>query len=93
MGIRDDIAGDWHASLAALAWHVDIGVDEVISETPVNRYDLPEAARAPAAVHGQPAARRIPLWRKSRAGADQAGFARHLYNSHASCAKGAETCV
>jgi DNA polymerase len=50
MGIRDDIAGDWHASLAALAWHVDIGVDEVISETPVNRYDLPEAARAPAAV-------------------------------------------
>ena len=58
MGIRDDIAGDWHASLAALAWHVDIGVDEVISETPVNRYDLPEAARAPAAVAPAPAAPR-----------------------------------
>lgn len=58
MGIRDDIARDWHASLAALAWHVDIGVDEVISETPVNRYDLPEAARAPAAVAPAPAAPR-----------------------------------
>ena len=50
MGIRDDIAGDWHASLAALAWHVEIGVDEVISEAPVNRYDLPETTRSPAAV-------------------------------------------
>ena len=50
MGIRDDIAGDWHASLAALAWHVEIGVDEVISEAPVNRYDLPETTRTPAAV-------------------------------------------
>ncbi len=58
MGIRDDIASDWHASLAALAWHVDIGVDEVISETSVNRYDLPEAARAPAAVVPAPAAPR-----------------------------------
>jgi uracil-DNA glycosylase family 4 len=58
MGIRDDIAGDWHASLAALAWHVEIGVDEVISETPVNRYDLPETARAPAAVAPAPAAPR-----------------------------------
>ena len=50
MGIRDDIAGDWHASLAALAWHVEIGVDEVINEAPVNRYDLPETTRSPAAV-------------------------------------------
>jgi len=55
MGIRDDIAGDWHASLAALAWHVEIGVDEVISEAPVNRYDLPETTRAPAAVAPAPA--------------------------------------
>lgn len=58
MGIRDDIAGDWHASLAALAWHVEIGVDEVISEAPVNRYDLPETTRAPAAVAAVPAAPR-----------------------------------
>lgn len=48
MGIRDDIEGDWHASLAALAWHVDLGVDEVIGETPINRYDLPETTRAAA---------------------------------------------
>ena len=48
MGIRDDIEGDWHASLAALAWHVDLGVDEVIGETPINRYDLPETTRTAA---------------------------------------------
>ncbi len=54
MGIRDDIEGDWHASLAALAWHVDLGVDEVIGETPINRYDLPETtcAAAPMATMG-----------------------------------------
>lgn len=50
MGIRDDIEGDWHASLAALAWHVDLGVDEVIGETPINRYDLPETTRAAAPI-------------------------------------------
>lgn len=50
MGISEDIAGDWHASLAALAWQVDLGVDEAIGETPVDRYDLPETSRpAPAA--------------------------------------------
>lgn len=48
MGIRDDIESDWHASLAALAWHVDLGVDEVIGETPINRYDLPETTRTTA---------------------------------------------
>lgn len=60
MGIRDDIAGDWRASLAALAWHVDLGVDEVIGEAPVNRYDLPETTRAPtpAAAQALPAAPR-----------------------------------
>lgn len=47
MGIGTDILDDWHASLAALAWQVDSGVDEVIGEGPVNRYDLPaEAAKA-----------------------------------------------
>lgn len=46
MGIRHDIAGDWHASLAALAWQVDLGVDEVIGDDPVNRYDLPDTTRA-----------------------------------------------
>jgi uracil-DNA glycosylase len=47
MGIASDIADDWHASLAALAWQVDAGVDEVIGDRPVNRYDL--AAEAPKA--------------------------------------------
>ena len=59
MGIIDDIAGDWHASLAALAWQVDLGVDEVIGDTPVDRYELPAVSRtaapAPAAAVSRPA--------------------------------------
>jgi DNA polymerase len=51
MGIAADIAEDWHAALAALAWQVDAGVDEVIGDGPVNRYDLAaEPAKAAAAV-------------------------------------------
>lgn len=45
MGIAADIAGDWEASLAALAWQVEAGADEVITESPISRYDL--AAEAP----------------------------------------------
>ena len=45
MGIVTDIAEDWHASLAALAWTVEAGVDEVIGDAPVNRYAL--SAEAP----------------------------------------------
>jgi uracil-DNA glycosylase len=48
MGIAADIADDWHASLAALAWTVEAGVDEVIGDAPVNRYEL--AAEAPRPV-------------------------------------------
>lgn len=44
MGIRADIEADYHASLAALAWQVDLGADEAICEAPVNAYDLPEKA-------------------------------------------------
>jgi uracil-DNA glycosylase len=40
MGIVADIAEDWHAALAALEWQVEAGVDEVIGDGPVNRYDL-----------------------------------------------------
>ena len=40
MGIAAEIAEDWHAALAALAWQVDSGADEPIGEVPVNRYDL-----------------------------------------------------
>ncbi|NEY90820.1 uracil-DNA glycosylase [Rhodobacteraceae bacterium KMS-5] len=46
------MAGDWHAALAALAWQVDLGVDEVIGDTAIDRYELPETNRpaAPPAV-------------------------------------------
>jgi len=47
MGIIDDIAGDWQASLAALAWQVDLGVDQIIGDAAMNRYDL---VAVPAAV-------------------------------------------
>jgi uracil-DNA glycosylase len=48
MGIANDIAVDWDAALAALAWQVDAGVDEVIGDTPVNRYELAAKAQRPA---------------------------------------------
>ena len=48
MGIGEQIAGDWHAALAALAWQVDLGVDEVIGDAPIDRYELPETTK-PAA--------------------------------------------
>ena len=54
MGIAVEISEDWDASLAALAWQVDLGVTEVIGEAAINRYDLPETVkplpRAAAAV-------------------------------------------
>ncbi len=40
MGIAVEIAEDWHAALAALAWQVECGADETIGDAPVNRYDL-----------------------------------------------------
>jgi DNA polymerase len=52
MGIATDMTDDWHAALAALAWQVDAGVDEVIGERPVNRYEL--AAEAPKAAVARP---------------------------------------
>lgn len=53
MGIALDIAEDWHAALAALAWQVEAGADETIGNTPVNRYEL--VAEAPRAVAAQAA--------------------------------------
>ena len=50
MGIAADIAEDWHASLAALAWQVDLGLTDPLGEDPVDRYALAEPVRAtPAA--------------------------------------------
>lgn len=54
MGIATDIAEDWHAALAALAWGVEAGVDEVIGEGPVNRYELAAEAPKPAAARPVP---------------------------------------
>ena len=34
----------WHAALAALSWQVDLGVGDVTLDSPINRYDLVEAA-------------------------------------------------
>jgi DNA polymerase len=53
---------DFHAALAALAWQVDLGADEALSEAPVNRYEVAVAAQAvvsrpaPAALPAAPAA-------------------------------------
>ncbi|KAF0114705.1 MAG: DNA polymerase bacteriophage-type [Rhodobacteraceae bacterium] len=52
MGIAAEIADDWHAALAALTWQVEAGADEVITDVPINRYDLaaepPRSASRPA---------------------------------------------
>jgi uracil-DNA glycosylase len=53
MGIAADIADDWHAALAALAWEVEAGVDETIGDQPLNRYEL--AAEAPKPLIAKPA--------------------------------------
>lgn len=37
--LTSDIALDWDAALAALAWQLDCGIDEVVSDLPVNRYE------------------------------------------------------
>ena len=55
MGIGEHIAEDWHAALAALAWQIDLGVDEVIGDAPVDRYDLPEPTKPPQALARQAA--------------------------------------
>jgi DNA polymerase len=49
MGIATDIAEDWHAALAALAWQVEAGADETIGDAPANRYELTVEAKKPAA--------------------------------------------
>lgn len=60
MGIADpvfDIAEDWDAALAALAWQVEAGADEAIGDAPVNRYDL--AVEAPKPVVARPATKPV----------------------------------
>jgi DNA polymerase len=38
---------DWHAALAALAWQVECGVTEVLSDNASNAYDLPDRLESP----------------------------------------------
>lgn len=52
MGIASDITADWHAALAALAWQVEAGADEPVTDSPVNRYEL--AVEAPKPVVAKP---------------------------------------
>lgn len=48
MGIAFDTSTPegWHAALAALAWQVDLGVTEAISDTPQDGYALPDSRTA-----------------------------------------------
>jgi DNA polymerase len=52
MGIGEQLETwqGWHAALAALAWQVDLGVADTITDAAVNRYDLAVAAAPAAAV-------------------------------------------
>ncbi len=47
---------DFHAAKALLAWQMELGADEAISEAPVNRYELPAEAPKPRAPAPGPAA-------------------------------------
>ncbi len=65
MGIDADIRLDWNAALAALAWQQDLGVSEVVQESPQDSFALPEAApwsRRPAdpAAAPRPVAQNLP---------------------------------
>lgn len=73
MGIAADIAGDWHAALAALEWLGEAGVDEAISDTAVNRYELAAEAPKPTAVARSAAP---PVREAAFAAADPAEVAR-----------------
>lgn len=48
MRLGDIITQDAEAALAALAWQLDCGVDEVVGDTALDRYALPEAVREAA---------------------------------------------
>lgn len=53
-----DSALDFHELRAMLQWQVELGVDEAIGDTPINRYDAPAAApkvAAPALAAAAPA--------------------------------------
>lgn len=42
--ITAEITADWQAAQAALAWQLDMGVDEAMGDAPQSAYDLPDKA-------------------------------------------------
>ncbi len=59
MGIAEDILTGPEAMLAALAWQLDCGIDEVIADLPVDRYAL--APSQPVVARPDPAPERPPV--------------------------------
>lgn len=49
-------SAEFHHAAALLAWQVELGADEAICDTPVNRYELPAALAKPAKPAKQAAA-------------------------------------
>jgi uracil-DNA glycosylase family 4 len=86
MGIATDIAGDWHAALAALEWQVDCGVDEAIGDAPVNRYDLAAEAPRPVPVRTEAAPVATAGGDPAAVAKAQAGLAGTLADLHAALA-------
>ncbi|MDA3888424.1 MAG: uracil-DNA glycosylase, partial [Allgaiera sp.] len=43
---------DFDTALAMLAWQVELGADEALAETPINRYEAEAEASAPSAQSG-----------------------------------------
>ncbi|WP_299295248.1 uracil-DNA glycosylase [uncultured Tateyamaria sp.] len=42
-------SAEYHSTLAALAWQIELGADECIADTPVDRYAVPAAVAKPVA--------------------------------------------
>jgi len=51
---------DFQTAKALLAWQIELGADEALGETPVNRYELAAAAPRPAPAAPQPSAAPAP---------------------------------
>lgn len=85
-------ATDYWAARAALAWQVELGADEALSETPVNRFEIkerakpevptrarnPEAAEPAAAPEPPPEAPKVDPVAAARASAEAAGSLEEL---------------
>jgi len=51
---------EYHSALAALAWQIELGADECIADTPVDRYAVPATAAKPVARVADAAATPVP---------------------------------